>query len=78
MRGKEVDFAPHLLLVRDGKGENDRITMLPEPLVAPLQEPLVRVHQLHTTDLAEGYGAVSWPYALERTYPNANREWGWQ
>ena len=55
-----------LLLVRDGKGEKDRITMLPETLVAPLQEHLVRVKQLHTKDLAEGYGAVYLPYALER------------
>jgi integron integrase len=78
VRVKEVDFAQHLLLVRDGKGEKDRITMLPESLVAPLQEHLVRVQQLHTTDLAEGYGAVYLPYALERKYPHANREWGWQ
>jgi len=46
--------------------------------VAPLQEHLVRVKQLHTKDLADGYGAVYLPYALERKYPNANREWGWQ
>ena len=75
---KDVDFAQHILLVRDGKGEKDRITMLPETLVTPLQEHLVRVKQLHTTDLAEGYGAVYLPYALERKYPHANREWGWQ
>lgn len=78
VRVKDVDFAQHILLVRDGKGEKDRITMLPETLVAPLQEHLVRVQQLHATDLAEGYGAVYLPYALERKYPNANREWGWQ
>jgi integron integrase len=77
VRGKAVDCAQHILLVQDGKGEQDRSTMLPETLVAPLQEHLVRVKQLHTTDLAEGYGAVSLPYALERNYPNANREWGW-
>src|SRR5215471_10832929 len=78
VRVKDVDFAQHILLVRDGKGEKDRITMLPETLVAPLQEHLVRVKQLHTKDLAEGYGAVYLPYALERKYPNANREWVWQ
>src|SRR3989454_10653725 len=78
VRVKDVDFAQHILLVRDGKGEKDRITMLPETLVAPLQEHLVRVKQLHTKDLAEGYGAVYLPYALERKYPNANREWSWQ
>src|SRR5205823_5826498 len=78
VRVKDVDFAQHLLLVRDGKGEKDRITMLPETLVAPLQEHLMRVKQLHSKDLAEGYGAVYLPHALERKYPNADREWGWQ
>jgi len=78
VRVKDVDFAQHLLLVRDGKGAKDRSTMLPETLVAPLQEHLVWVKQLHTKDLAEGYGAVYLPYALERKYPHANREWGWQ
>jgi hypothetical protein len=58
VRVKDVDVAQHLLLVRDDKGEKDRITMLPETLVAPLQEHLVWVKQLHTKDLAEGYGAV--------------------
>jgi site-specific recombinase XerD len=78
VRVKDVDCAQHILLVRDGKGEKDRITMLPENVVAPLQEHLARVKQVHAHDLAEGYGAVSLPYALERTYPHANREWGWQ
>jgi len=67
-----------MLLVRDGKGEKDRITMLPENVVPPLQEHLARVHQVHAADLVEGYGAVYLPYALERKYPHANREWGWQ
>jgi integron integrase len=78
LRVKDVDFAQRLLLVRDGKGEKDRITMLPENVVAPLQEHLARVKQVHTKDLAEGYGAVYLPYALARKYPPANREWGWQ
>jgi len=78
LRVKDVDFAQHLLLVRDGKGEKDRITMLPDHVVAPLQEQLRRVKQVHATDLADGYGAVYLPYALERKYPNASREWGWQ
>src|SRR5262249_56565112 len=76
VRVKDVDFAQHLLLVRDGKGEKDRITMLPETLVAPLQEHLGRVHQLHTKDLAAGYGAAYLPYALERPKPHTNPEWG--
>jgi len=78
VRVKDVDFAQHMLLVRDGKGEKDRITMLPENVVTPLQEHLARVHQVHAADLVEGYGAVYLPYALERKYPNANREWSWQ
>jgi site-specific recombinase XerD len=78
VRVKDVDGAQPILLVRDGKGAKDRITLVPETLMAPLQEHLVRVKQLHTTDRVEGYGAVYLPYALERTYPNANREWGGQ
>ena len=78
LRVKDVDFAQHMLLVRDGKGEKDRITMLPENAVTPLQEHLARVQQVHAADLVEGYGAVYLPYALERKYPNATREWGWQ
>jgi integron integrase len=78
LRVKDVDFAQHILLVRDGKGEKDRITMLPENVVTPLQEHLARVHQVYAADLVEGYGAVYLPYALERKYPNANREWSWQ
>lgn len=78
LRVKDVDFAQRMLLVREGKGEKDRVTMLPEHVVAPLQEHLARVQQVHAADLAAGYGAVYLPYALERKYPNANREWGWQ
>ena len=78
LRVKDVDFARHELLIRDGKGEKDRVTMLPESLVAPLQEHLKQVRALHQRDLAEGHGAVYLPYALERKYPNAAKEWGWQ
>lgn len=63
------------IIVRDGKGEKDRVTMLPESLVAPLQDHLRSVERLHEEDLARGFGAVYLPYALERKYPNANREW---
>jgi hypothetical protein len=55
----------------------DRTTMLPDSLVVPLQENLQRVKRLHEEDLAGGYGAVYLPFALERKYPNANREWIW-
>ena len=78
LRVKDVDFARREILIRDGKGEKDRVTMLPESLSAPLQEHLGQVQALHQRDLAGGYGAVYLPYALERKYPNAAREWGWQ
>lgn len=78
LRVKDIDFAQHMIVVRDGKGEQDRVTMLPDSLVAPLQEHLQRVRRLHEEDLAKGYGQVYLPYALDRKYPNANREWGWQ
>jgi integron integrase len=78
LRVKDVDFAQHQIVVRDGKGEQDRVTVLPDSLVAPLQEHLQRARQLHARDLEAGYGTVDLPYALARKYPNANREWGWQ
>ena len=78
LRVKDVDFAYHTIVVRDGKGMEDRVTMLPDGVIPPLQEHLQRVKQLHEQDLAKGYGSVYLPYALERKYPNANREWIWQ
>jgi len=78
LRVKDVDFAQHQIIVRDGKGMQDRVTMLPDSLVTPLQEHLQRVKRLHDEDLARGYGSVYLPFALERKYPNAHREWIWQ
>ncbi len=78
LRVKDIDFDRHLILVRDGKGEKDRITMLPEAVVPSLRDHLTRVHLIHQNDLAQGYGRVYLPYALERKYPNASTEWGWQ
>ena len=78
LRVKDLDFAYHTITVHDGKGMEDRVTMLPESLIAPLQEHLRHVKHLHEEDLTRGYGAVYLPDALERKYPNANREWGWQ
>jgi site-specific recombinase XerD len=65
LRVKDLDFAQHLLLVRDGKGMEDRVTLLPESLVIPLQEKLQRVKRLHAEDLARGYGAVYLPLTLD-------------
>lgn len=78
LRVKDVDFAYQQITVRDGKGARDRVTMLSDSLVAPLQEHLQRVKLIHEQDLRAGYGHVSMPYALERKYPNASREWIWQ
>jgi integron integrase len=78
LRVKDLDFDRHELTVRDGKGEKDRVTMLPERLSAPLQLQLQIVKRWHDSDLERGYGMVYLPFALERKYPNASREWGWQ
>jgi integron integrase len=78
LRVKDIDFSQHQVIVRDGKGMKDRVTMLPDALVPFLQEHLQRVKLLHESDLAQGYGNVYLPYALERKYPNASKEWIWQ
>ena len=78
LRVKDVDFAQRLIVVRDGKGMKDRVTMLPDVLIPPLQEHLQHVKRVHDDDLARGYGHVYLPFALERKYPNANRKWIWQ
>jgi integron integrase len=78
LRVKELDFANRQIIVRDGKGENDRLTMFPDILLEPLRLHLKQVKAQHELDLAKGYGTVYLPYALERKYPNANREFAWQ
>jgi integron integrase len=78
LRVKDVEFARHEIIVREGKGFKDRVTMLPESIVASLQAHLLKVKTLHEDDLAAGYGEVYLPFALDKKYPNAGREWGWQ
>jgi integron integrase len=78
LRVKDIDFSYRQILVREGKGNKDRVTMLPESLIQPLHAHLGRVSALHRRDLAEGYGETGLPNALARKYPNAGREWGWQ
>ena len=78
LRVKDVDFEMRQVTVREGKGFKDRVTMLPESSIAPLQAHLARVKALHDEDVAAGYGAVYLPYALDKKYPNAAKEWGWQ
>jgi integron integrase len=78
LRVKDVEFSRKEILVRDGKGYKDRVTMLPLALVNPLKDHLTRVKALHEKELAEGFGRVYLPYALEKKYPNAAAEWMWQ
>ena len=78
LRVKDLDFSMREIVVRDGKGQEDRFTILPEALVGPLQEQLQLTKRIHERDLREGYGAVHLPFALERKFPAANREWIWQ
>lgn len=78
LRVKDVDFAQQQIIVRCGKGNKDRVTILPLSLQQPLQQHLQEVERLHQQDLAQGYGQVYLPDALERKYPHANQDWGWQ
>jgi integron integrase len=78
LRVKDVDFNYRQLLIRDGKGQKDRITLLPQNLLEPLRNHLVRVRILHDRDLQEGFGNAYLPFALAEKYPAAEREWGWQ
>lgn len=78
LRVKDVDFGYSQILIRDGKGFKDRITLLPERLKEPLRRHLARIKLQHEEELEEGFGCVYLPYALEKKYPGASREWGWQ
>ena len=78
LRVKDIDFAQSHIIVRSGKGNKDRITMLPDSVKPALIDHLKGVQALHQKDLDLGYGAVYLPHALDRKYPNANREWMWQ
>jgi len=78
LRIKDLDFGQRQIVVRDVKGNQSRVTMLPDAIHEPLKKHLQRVKRLHLHDLEHGYGAVYLPFALERKYPNADREWVWQ
>jgi integron integrase len=78
LRVKDVEFSQHEIIVREGKGAKDRVTMLPESAVEALKCHLAKVKALHAEDLAAGFGDVYLPFALAKKYPNAGREWGWQ
>ncbi len=78
LRVKDIDFEYKQIIVRDGKGNVDRVTMLPRIITENLKLHLEKIKMLHKRDLDEGFGAVYLPYALERKYRNANRSWIWQ
>ncbi|NJM87312.1 MAG: integron integrase [Hydrococcus sp. RU_2_2] len=78
LRVKDLDFAQEQLIVRDAKGMESRVTMLPTSLIEELKFHLEIVKRLHQQDLEKGYGSVYLPFALERKYKNADREWIWQ
>ena len=78
LRVKDLDFAARMVVVREGKGDKDRRTMLPRPLVEPLQEQLESVRRTHEKDRQAGFGDVWLPHALAKKYPNAGTEWSWQ
>ncbi|MGC8857208.1 MAG: integron integrase, partial [Anaerolineae bacterium] len=78
LRVKDIDFGNRQIIVRDGKGEDDRVTILPDSLIPDLQRQIQTVQRIHQTDLSDGFGEVYLPYALARKYPNAARELIWQ
>jgi integron integrase len=78
LRVKDIDFDYRQIIVRDGKGAKDRVTVLPGVVIEPLKLHLIRVKALHEKDLADGYGDVELPGALARKYPRAGYEWGWK
>jgi integron integrase len=78
LRTKDIDFELGQVMVRDGKGQKDRLTMLPERYREPLRTHLERVRDLHARDLGKGFGEVWMPPALARKYPSAGRDWRWQ
>jgi integron integrase len=78
LRVKDIDFERREIVIREGKGSKDRVTVLPENLIEPLQQRLRKTQQVHQADLDAGYGEVHMPDALQVKYPKAGRAWGWQ
>ncbi len=78
LRIKDVEFEKQQIHVQSGKGEKDRITILPSQIIEPLKEQVAFVKKLHEWDLKNGYDSVYLPYALERKYPNAGKNIGWK
>ncbi|ARU03785.1 integrase [Comamonas serinivorans] len=78
LRVKDIEFERREIVVREGKGNKDRVTVLPENLIAPLQAQLNKARALHDKDVLAGLGRVHLPHALAVKYPDADRSWAWQ
>jgi len=78
LRVKDIDFGNRQIIVREGKGEKDRFTILPDSIIEDLQSHLMIVKAIHEKDLKEGFGETSLPYALAQKYRSASKEWIWQ
>ncbi len=78
LRVQDIDFPYHQIMVRNAKGQKDRVVPLPKKLEQLLEDQLAQAQNLHQEDLAKGFGAVFLPDALDRKWPNAPKEWGWQ
>jgi integron integrase len=78
LRVKDIDFDNHQIIVRGGKGDNDRVTILPDSIIHEIKQMLLDVKALHQKDLVEGYGETILPNALDAKYTNASKEWAWQ
>jgi integron integrase len=78
LRVKDLDLAQHQIIVRNSKGDESRVTVLPEIAINLLQQHLAEVKKLHLFDLDQGYGATQLPFALAKQYGNVSREWIWQ
>ena len=78
LRVKDLDFERREILIRAGKGDKDRVTMLPENLIPALRDQLEKARQQHQRDLTAGFGEVYLPQALAAKYPKAGSSWGWQ
>jgi integron integrase len=78
LRVKDIEFGFNQIIIRDGKGQKDRLTMLPASAKIPLETHLSPVRDILEQDLAGGFGSVYLPHALDRKYPTADRQWAWQ
>jgi integrase len=78
LRVKDIDFEYAQIVVRDGKGHKDRVAVLPDTVARPLRVHRLLVREQHESALRRDHGGVELPYALQRKYPKAHLEWGWQ